>query len=197
MRISACILAAALAANLSLPCGLPCDVPAEEAPAPFTIVWENGVTPDLPAVEADKPAEEEKSAAPAEEAPAAPVISDEAAQVAALVNMEREKAGLSALAYDAKLCEAAKIRAQEIVRDFAHERPDGSSCFTVLRDLHISYVACGENIAKGSQTPEAVMNGWMNSAGHRANILNAHFTKIGVAMVKVGNTRYWVQCFIA
>ena len=188
MRISACILAAALAANLSLPCAVPCDLPAEEAPAPLAIVWENGVTPDLPAVEADKPAEEK---------PAAPVVSDEAAQVVSLVNMEREKAGLPALAYDAQLCEAAKIRAQEIVSNFAHERPDGSSCFTVLRDLHISYVACGENIAKGSQTPEAVMNGWMNSAGHRANILNAHFTKIGVAMVKVGNTRYWVQCFIA
>ena len=196
MRISACILAAALAANLSLPCTLPCDVPAEETPAPLAIVWENGITPDLPAVEADKPAEE-KPAAPVEEAPAAPVASDEEAQVVSLVNMEREKAGLSALAYDAKLCEAAKIRAQEIVSDFAHERPDGSSCFTVLKELGISYVACGENIAKGSQTPEAVMNGWMNSAGHKANILNAHFTKIGVAMVKVGNTRYWVQCFTA
>ncbi len=187
MRIPVCILAACVAANLSLPCALPCKAAETVETKPSAIVWENGVTPDTPA--------EEMS--PVQEIKTPSVSDDAAAQVAKLVNEEREKAGLSTLAYDADLCKAAEVRAQEIVTSFSHDRPDGSSCFTVLKEMGISYVACGENIAKGSQSPESVMDGWMHSAGHKANILNSLFTKIGVAMAKVGNTRYWVQIFTA
>ena len=183
MHFSAYLLALCLAANVLSPFDLPAEEPKA---APSAIVWENGITPDLPAVEIAAPVPE-----------TIPSTYDEAGQVAELVNRERAKANLPALAYDAKLCEAAQVRAKEIVSLFAHERPDGSSCFTVLKEKGISYVACGENIAKGSQTPEAVMNGWMNSSGHKANILSTRFTKIGVAMVKVGNTKYWVQLFMA
>ena len=78
---------------------------------------------------------------------------------------------------------------------FSHTRPDGRSCFTALTDLGISYGGAGENIAYGQSSPEEVMTAWMNSSGHRANILNSSFTKLGVGVYKSGNTIYWVQLF--
>jgi len=121
-----------------------------------------------------------------------------AQEVVRLVNIERENAGLAPLTLDETLCAAAQVRAEEIDTEFSHTRPDGSSCFTVLKEMGISYRACGENIAKGSPTPERVVQGWMNSAGHRANILNENFTTIGVGVHEdAAGVMHWAQMFTA
>lgn len=116
-------------------------------------------------------------------------------EILRLVNKERAANGLSALSLDKSLCDAAQIRATEIKSSFSHTRPDGSSCFTVLSQLGINYGGAGENIAYGQRSPEEVMTAWMNSAGHRANILNASFTKLGVGVYSSGGTLYWAQMF--
>lgn len=117
-------------------------------------------------------------------------------QVLQLVNQERANEGLSALETTSALKQAAQVRANEQAEEFSHTRPDGSSCFTALDEAGISYMAAGENIAWGQRTPEAVMNSWMNSSGHRANILSSSFTKIGVGYVNDNGSPYWVQLFI-
>lgn len=113
------------------------------------------------------------------------------AEVVRLVNIEREKNGLSPLEQDRTICKAADIRAEEINKLFSHTRPNGSSCFTVLQELDVEYVYAGENIAAGYRTPAAVVEGWMNSSGHRANILDGRFRRIGVGFNNYG----WVQLF--
>lgn len=120
---------------------------------------------------------------------------DYANQVLTLVNKERASNGLSPLTMDAGLVSSAKIRATEIRVSFSHTRPDGTSCFTAFPS---SQTTMGENIASGYSTPNSVMNGWMNSSGHRANILNSSFKSIGITCYYVtGSTYgyYWVQCF--
>lgn len=118
-------------------------------------------------------------------------------RVVDLVNQERSKAGLNKVSLDNTLKNAAMTRAKETVTSFSHTRPNGTSFSTVLSEYNISYRGAGENIAWGQATPEEVMNGWMNSSGHRANILNANFTKIGVGYYKAANGRkYWSQLFI-
>lgn len=116
-------------------------------------------------------------------------------KVLELVNIERAAQGLGEMTLDDSLCSAAGIRANELITKFSHTRPDGTSCFTVLRELGISYLATGENIAYGYMTPEQVMDGWMNSEGHRANILSPKYNKLGVGYVKTGSVPYWVQLF--
>ena len=162
--------------------------------------------PAQPPEEVEPPAEE----APPQETPPAQENPDEdapeesggvqeaAEAVASLVNAARRDAGLSELELDADLCAAAQARAQEIAQSFSHTRPDGSSCFTILEEFGISYRAAGENIAMGQRTPEEVMDGWMNSSGHRANILNGTFTSIGVGYYVDGaGAAHWVQIFQA
>jgi len=116
-------------------------------------------------------------------------------EVIRLVNVERAKEGLSALSTNSTIQAAAQVRAQEIVTSFAHTRPDGSSCFTALDQGGVSYSGAGENIAYGQPTPAAVVDAWMNSPGHRANIMNASFTTIGVGCYNSGGTYYWSQFF--
>ena len=90
----------------------------------------------------------------------------------------------------------AAERAEETITLFAHERPDGSSCFTILREYGISYRRAAENIAGGQPTPAAVVNSWMNSSGHRANIPDGSLRKIGVGYARGGQYgTYWVQLF--
>ena len=108
----------------------------------------------------------------------------------------RKKAGLKALDPDTGAADAAHIRAKEIVQSFSHTRPDGRTCFTAASDLGVSYRTAGENIAYGYQTPEQVVQGWMNSEGHRKNILSSSFTKIGVGCYEKGGVLYWSQFFI-
>ncbi|MBQ7067122.1 MAG: hypothetical protein IJN92_09925 [Lachnospiraceae bacterium] len=125
------------------------------------------------------------------------VTSNFAKQVVKLVNEERVKAGLKELTIDTQVETAALVRAKEIKQSFSHTRPNGSSFSTVLKEQGVKYKGSGENIAWGQKTPEEVMKGWMNSEGHRANILNAKYTKIGVGNYQDENGRnYWVQLFI-
>ncbi len=118
-------------------------------------------------------------------------------QVVDLVNAERAKVNLPALTMSQEVNQAAQIRAVETTQSFSHTRPNGSSFSSVLTENGISYRRAGENIAWGQKTPEAVVNAWMNSEGHRANILNANFTTIGVGYYLNGSTPYWVQLFTA
>jgi|GEM_PF-2434204 len=117
-------------------------------------------------------------------------------EVVSLVNVQRAAAGLSPVTEDATLDALATTRAQECMTSFSHTRPNGSSCFTILSENGVSYTACGENIAAGQQSAAAVMDAWMNSAGHKANILSSSFGKIGVGVVTGGSYgTYWVQLF--
>lgn len=119
-----------------------------------------------------------------------------AQRVVELVNEERAKAGLKPVTVQKNITAAAQVRAVETVSQFSHTRPDGTSFSTALKEQGVSYRGSGENIAWGQKTPEQVMNGWMNSAGHRANILNAKFTSIGVGYHQTsGGVNYWTQLF--
>lgn len=116
----------------------------------------------------------------------------QAYEVLDLVNAERAKEGLSPLAMDRGLLEAAMQRAVEISYYFSHERPDGTDCWTAFPE---GKETVGENIAMMQPGPDWVMNSWMNSSGHRANILDPDFTTIGIGCVYVGEAGpYWVQC---
>lgn len=125
------------------------------------------------------------------------VFSKEQQTLLGLVNKERTAAGLDALTLDSSICKAATTRATEIQTTFDHIRPDGSSCFTVLDPYGFAYSYAGENIAAGQTTPAAVMNSWMNSLGHKANILNKNFKKMGIGVVTSTDIYhyYWVQMF--
>ncbi|MBO5336031.1 MAG: hypothetical protein J6A94_02730 [Lachnospiraceae bacterium] len=117
-------------------------------------------------------------------------------EVVDLVNAERAKEGLSPLTLDTKVSAAAQVRAKECEQSFSHTRPNGSSFATALKEQNVSYRNAGENIAWGQRSPEAVMKAWMNSSGHRANIMNANFTTIGVGYYRNANgTNYWCQLF--
>lgn len=111
-----------------------------------------------------------------------------------LVNKEREAEGLNALALDETLCKAADVRAKELGTKFSHDRPDGSSCFTILKEYNIAYYHAGENIAQGQSNSSSVMDNWMSSTGHRENILNENYTRIGIGYDP--DTNSWVQIFI-
>lgn len=120
----------------------------------------------------------------------------QAEQIVRLVNEERAKAGLSPVTIDKNMGAAGQVRAREIVSSFSHTRPNGTSFATALKEQGMSYRGAGENIAWGQRSPEAVMNAWMNSPGHRANILDAKYTKIGVGHYRnAQGTNYWVQLF--
>lgn len=118
-----------------------------------------------------------------------------AEEVAVLVNKERKANGLNPLRLSPLLSEAALVRAGEIPISFSHTRPDGSSCFTAISELNISYKTAAENIAYGQKNPESVMNAWMNSSGHRSNILNKNVDYIGVGVNYQNGTYYWSQFF--
>ena len=117
-------------------------------------------------------------------------------QVLNLVNKERRSQGLSALSLSAEAQQAARVRAKEIVSSFSHTRPNGTSCFTVLNEIGAKYTSAGENIAKGQKTPEQVVEAWMNSPSHRANILSSKYTKLGVGCYFNGSNTYWAQMFL-
>lgn len=123
-------------------------------------------------------------------------ISGYANQVLQLVNQERAKEGLKALSMTTPLNNAANKRAQETVQSFSHTRPNGTSFSTVLKEFNITYRTAGENLAYGQKTPQEVVTGWMNSPGHRANIMNGNYGKIGIGVVKSSNgVIYWSQLF--
>ncbi|MFJ5790020.1 CAP domain-containing protein [Lysinibacillus sp. NPDC093197] len=117
-------------------------------------------------------------------------------EVVKLVNAERAKAGLPALKEDWELSRVAKYKSQDMhdKNYFDHTSPTYGTPFTMMKNFGITYKSAGENIAKGQKSATEVVNAWMNSEGHRANILNKSYTHIGVGFVKDGN--YWSQMFI-
>ena len=120
-------------------------------------------------------------------------------QVLDLVNQERLSRNIAPLKLNHQVQQAAQVRANEICTSFSHTRPDGRSCFTALNEAGIPDLIAGENIAAGYRTPEAVMDGWMNSPGHRANILDSDFTEMGIGYYYNPSGTYgsyWVQMFI-
>ncbi len=114
-----------------------------------------------------------------------------AAQVMTILNQERRKNGLADLTMTADLTEGAMLRAAETAISFSHTRPNGEQCFTAFNWTRTA----GENIAYGQRSPQEVMQGWMNSSGHRANILNASFTTVGIGCFEYNGRLYWAQAF--
>ncbi|MCH5278429.1 MAG: hypothetical protein J1E60_01420 [Christensenellaceae bacterium] len=118
-------------------------------------------------------------------------------EVLRLTNHQRFLNGAQPLTAYSVLQNMADVRAEELTRSYSHTRPDGTSCFTVFAQFGVSYSFVAENIAAGYPTPSAVVTGWMNSTGHRENILNPDLVHLGVGM-KTANDyygHYWVQLF--
>ncbi|MBH9965190.1 SafA/ExsA family spore coat assembly protein [Rossellomorea oryzaecorticis] len=120
-------------------------------------------------------------------------------EVVKLVNAERAKAGLQPLKENWELSRVARYKSQDMIDKnyFSHTSPTYGSPFQMMKDFGISYQAAGENIAAGQRTPSEVVQAWMNSEGHRKNILSPSYTEIGVGYVKGGSYgHYWTQMFI-
>jgi len=173
--------------------------PAEETQKPA----EQKPAEEVQKPEAQKPAENNNTQKPAEQKPAEQKPAEEAKslsefeqRVVELTNAERAKQGLPALKIDTELSKVARIKSEDMQKNnyFDHNSPTYGSPFDMMKKFGISYTSAGENIAQGQRTPEEVVQAWMNSAGHRANILNNGFTHIGVGYVESGN--YWTQQFI-
>lgn len=116
-----------------------------------------------------------------------------------LVNQYRAQNGLSALTVSSALTNMARVKSQDMIDNhyFSHQSPTYGSPFDMMTQFGIRYTAAGENIAYGQRDANAVMDAWMNSSGHRANILNSAYTQIGVGAAKDANgTIYWTQEFI-
>lgn len=125
--------------------------------------------------------------------------SSKAGQVLGLVNKERTSRGLAALKGDSALNRVAQLKAEDMAKKgyFSHTSPTYGSAFDMLTSHNIKYKTAGENIAYGQKTAQTVMNGWMNSSGHRANILKSIYTRLGVGYAVSSNgTPYWVQIFV-
>lgn len=185
-------------------CGIPCfEIPSCPAPNPDDGMTETPDTqlpdtelPDTELPEQDRPeAEQPEVETPEQEQGGS--VSELERKVVELVNAERAAYGLPALELNVQLCDGARMKSQDMASNgyFSHESPTYGSPFDMMRSLGISYRTAGENIAMGYSTAEAVVNGWMNSEGHRANILSTNYTQIGVGYVASGN--YWTQWFIS
>lgn len=183
------------------------DVPAEpepsaEATTPVVVTpVQERPTPAAPSQETQTPVE--KPSEPDTQTDTQAVTEPETTsyhayvlRIVELVNEARADAGLKPVTLRQDLTAVAQLRAKETVTLFSHTRPNGTSCFTALGEYGVSYRGAGENIAYGQRSPEEVMEGWMNSSGHRANILNANFTSIGVGYYQAANgVKYWSQMF--
>jgi len=129
-----------------------------------------------------------------------PQISDRVSyyegEVVRLVNEKRAQNGLDPLTENWELSRVARYKSQDMKDNkyFSHTSPVYGSPFKMMEDFGITYRTAGENIAYGQRTPQEVVNAWMNSKGHRANILSPSFKMIGVGYVVDGN--YWTQMFI-
>lgn len=123
-------------------------------------------------------------------------VSSFEAEVIRLVNKIRTENSLSPLTANWELSRVARYKSQDMRNNgyFSHTSPTYGTPFQMIKAFGLSYRTAGENIARGYISPQAVVNGWMNSSGHRANILNASYRQIGVGYVAQGN--YWTQLFI-
>jgi len=125
-----------------------------------------------------------------------PTVSAVQQEVLRIVNEERAKVGAAPLVYCPAAQAAADIRAQEIVEKFSHTRPNGTEWYTAIAALDIEYYGAGENIAYGQQDAVWVMRDWMNSEGHKKNILSTTYNAIVVGYVVKDGIPYWVQLFL-
>ncbi|WP_404428206.1 CAP domain-containing protein [Sutcliffiella horikoshii] len=159
----------------------PAEAPKEEAPKQEAQAPQQ----QAPQQNAEKPATEQTAGA----------VSEFEKKVVELTNAEREKQGLAPLELDVELSKVAKDKSKDMQQNnyFSHNSPTHGSPFDMMKKYGIQYNTAGENIAQGQQSPEEVVNAWMNSEGHRANIMNENFTHIGVGHVEEGN--YWTQMF--
>lgn len=120
-------------------------------------------------------------------------------EILSLVNAERSKVGLNPLKLNWELSRVAKIKSEDMAHEgyFSHTSPTYGTPFEMMKHFGIKYKTAGENIAAGQKTPKEVMVAWMNSKGHRENILNKKYTEIGVGYFKGGSYgSYWTQQFI-
>lgn len=120
-------------------------------------------------------------------------------EVIRLVNVERSKQGLQTLTKNWELCRVARYKSADMANKgyFSHTSPTYGSPFKMMESFGIRFSSAGENIAYGQRTPQEVMNGWMNSPGHRSNIMSPSYTQIGVGMAKNSKgVLYWTQMFI-
>lgn len=175
--------------------------PAKEAAQPEKQPAEEVAQPEKqPAEEAAQPEKQpEQEVTEEEQAPSEEASSEVSAyeqQVLDLTNKERANAGLPALKLDVELSKVAREKSRDMQAKgyFDHNSPTYGSPFDMMKQFGISYTSAGENIAQGQQTPEEVVQAWMNSQGHRENILNSSYTHLGVGYVENGN--YWTQMFI-
>lgn len=122
--------------------------------------------------------------------------SSECWEVLRLVNIERVNSGLHILLTTDKMQWMTDVRAKEQIEYYSHTRPSGESCYTVMQECSLNYTYAAENIAMGQTSAEAVMTAWMNSTGHRANILSSNMTLIGAGLApNSSGYKHWVQMF--
>ena len=122
-------------------------------------------------------------------------LADKSSDVLDLVNKERKAAGLKTVKLNEDLNRVAQLRAAEIAEKWSHTRPNGEQWKTAFADAGVTASYRGENLAKGQYSADKAVEDWMDSDGHRANILNKKFTKMGVASVEIDGVTYWVQVF--
>jgi uncharacterized YkwD family protein len=163
--------------------------PAPKQPAPAPKEQAAAPTPKQPAPAPKQPAQTQN-------APATGTAGQYVQQVIDLTNAQRSKNGLPALKADSQLNGVAQKKSQDMQQNnyFSHTSPTYGSPFDMMRDFGVTYKSAGENIAQGQRTPQEVVNAWMNSEGHRKNILSAKFTHIGVGYEATG--KHWTQMFI-
>ncbi len=122
-------------------------------------------------------------------------LADKSSDVLDLINKERKAAGLKSVKINEDLNRVAQLRAAEIAEKWSHTRPNGEEWKTAFADAGVSASYRGENLAKGQYSAEKVVEDWMESEGHKSNIMNKKFTKMGVASVVIDGVTYWVQVF--
>ncbi|MDD4760727.1 MAG: CAP domain-containing protein [Bacteroidaceae bacterium] len=184
----------------------PADNSTSEAPASSS---EDASVEEVPASSSEAPIEEVPASSSESSSSETTTLDEDEVSTSAyrefqkrvieLVNEERAAYGLPALKENAELDKVATMKSEDMARlnYFSHTSPTYGSPFEMLTDLGINYTAAGENIAMGQPTPESVMDAWMNSEGHRANILNSNFTHIGVGIAKNSRGQYiWTQTFL-
>lgn len=192
-----------LFARLNKECKAQPEAPKPEASAkPQPPAGSEAPTKPQPPTESNVPVKSKApKVTPPVETPRASEGKDEAfsayaQQALDLVNEQRAANGLSALTLSSGLSTVAQAKAQDMKNNnyFSHTSPTYGSPFEMMKTFGITFRTAGENIAMGYATPKAVVNAWMNSPGHRANILNANYTQMGIGYVESGN--YWCQMFI-
>lgn len=149
-------------------------------------------TPSIPSIPAPTPTPPETST------PSVSGLSAIEMEVVRLVNIERQKEGLKPFTASSELSNVARKKSEDMARNnyFSHTSPTYGSPFDMMKSFGIKYNTAGENIAKGQLSAQSVVTGWMNSSGHRANIMNPSFNTIGVGHYKSSNgTNLWTQMF--